>query len=315
MDRYRRMALFAEVVASGSLSAAGRQLGMSASAVSQQLRQLEKDLGLVLLHRSTRRLTLTEAGERYHAGCAAMVAAARQADLALERLRDAPEGTLRLACPIGFGPLLAVALTPVIAQPRLTLELLMDDTPIDLIAQRVDLALRVGQFADSSLVSRKLGGLRQQLAASPAYLARRGWPQTPQDLLQHDWLRMLPRSNAPDLLRLTAPDGRVHEVRPPARVHASQVSVLDAMCMAGWGLAAVVSQDVAGALADGRLAPVLPGWTLEDAPVYAVTPRRDEQPAKVRFVLELLKAYFDTSAAAPPDAAGYLTEAAFAASR
>lgn len=295
VERYRRMALFAEVVASGSLSAAGRQLGMSASAVSQQLRQLEKEVGLVLLHRSTRRITLTEAGERYHAGCAAMVAAARSADLALERLRNAPEGTLRLASPIGFGALLAQALAPVTQHPRLRLELLMDDTPIDLIAQRVDLAVRVGQFADSSLVLRKIGSLRQRLAASPAYLARRGWPRTPQELLEHDWLRMTPRHNGPDILRMADAQGQTVELRPQARVTATQVNVLDAMCIAGWGLAVVVTQDVSAAFADGRLVPVLPGWSVPDAPVYAVTPRRDEQPAKVTFAIELLRGYFGTT--------------------
>lgn len=156
-DKLKRMALFAEIVDSGSLSAAARRLGSTPSAVSQQLRLLEEALGLVLLHRSTRRLTLTEAGERYYPACAAMVAQARSADQALERLRDEPEGELRLAAPIGFGELLASALEPLRRHPRLRLHLLLDDTPIDLIGERVDLALRVGRFTDSSLVARRLG--------------------------------------------------------------------------------------------------------------------------------------------------------------
>ena len=142
MDQLKRMAIFAEVVAAGSLTAAARQLGMTPSAVSQHLRQLEQALGLALLHRSTRRLSLTEAGERYHAGCAAMVAAARSAEQALARLRDEPEGELRLAAPLGFGCLLARALGPLRRHPKLTLRLLLDDAVIDLIEARVDLALR-----------------------------------------------------------------------------------------------------------------------------------------------------------------------------
>lgn len=303
MDRYRRMALFAEVVTAGSLSEAGRRLGISPSAVSQQVRQLEQDLGLVLLHRSTRRLTLTEAGARYHAGCAAMMDAVRQADDALARLRDAPEGVLRLACPIGCGPLITRALAPFVERPGLSLELLLDDTPIDLIAQRVDLALRVGQFADSSLVLRKIGRLHQRLAASPAYLARRGEPQTLDDLRGHDWLlRTSARTGHPEPVRLRAPDGQAHELRLPARVQATQVTVLHAMCVAGWGLAVVMEQDVRAELDDGRLVGVLPGWTLDEAPVYAVTPRRDEQPAKVRYAIELLRRFFDPPTGSAPAA-------------
>ena len=194
------MAIFAEVVAAGSLTAAARQLGMTPSAVSQHLRQLEESLGLALLHRSTRRLTLTEAGERYHTGCAAMVAAARSADQALARLRDEPEGELRLAAPIGFGGLLATALAPLRAHPKLALHLLLDDAVIDLIAARVDIALRVGALADSTLVARKLGSMKRQLCASPAYLAGRGWPAQPQDLLQHDWLGGRPGAAGGELL-------------------------------------------------------------------------------------------------------------------
>ncbi|MDB5930913.1 MAG: transcriptional regulator, LysR family, partial [Polaromonas sp.] len=291
-------------VAAGSLSAAARQLGMTPSAVSQHLRQLEQALGLALLHRSTRRLSLTEAGERYHAGCAAMVAAARSADQALARLRDEPEGELRLAAPIGFGSLLAAALAPLRRHPRLTLQLLLDDAVIDLIGLRVDIALRVGPLADSSLVARKLGSMSRQLCAAPAYLDERGWPAQPQDLLRHDWLGSTSRSAGIDLLELHGPAGEHETLRLEGRVQASQVSVLHALCVAGWGISVGVSEQDRQALADGRLLPVLPGWRLGDLPVYAVTPRRGEQPAKVRHALDLLAGYFggETAAGVAPAA-------------
>jgi DNA-binding transcriptional LysR family regulator len=176
MDQLKRMAVFAEVVAAGSLTAAARRLGMTPSAVSQHLRQLEGALGLALLHRSTRKLTLTEAGARYIEGCTAMVAAARAAEQALERHRDEPEGELRIAAPIGFGGLLARALAPLRRHPRLTLQLLLDDALVDLIEARVDIALRAGSLPDSSLVARRLGSMGAQMCAAPAYLAERGWP-------------------------------------------------------------------------------------------------------------------------------------------
>ena len=292
MDQLKRMAIFAEVVAAGSLSAAARRLGMTPSAVSQHLRQLEQALGLALLHRSTRRLTLTEAGERYHVGCAAMLAAARSAEQALARLRDEPEGELRLAAPAGFGGLLAIALAPLRSYPKLRLQLLLDDAVIDLIEARVDVALRVGALADSALVARKLGSLGRQLCAAPAYLAERGWPAQPRDLLQHDWLGSKPRSGGVEMLELQGPNGERETVRLEGRVQASQVTALHALAVAGWGISLGVSEDDRQALAEGRLLPVLPGWQLADLPVYAVTPRRGEQPAKVRHVLDLLAQYF-----------------------
>lgn len=297
MDQLRRMAIFAEVVAAGSMTAAARQLAMTPSAVSQHLRQLEQSLGLALLHRSTRRLSLTEAGERYHAGCAAMVAAARSAEQALARLRDEPEGELRLAAPIGFGGLLAQALAPLRSHPRLSLRLLLDDAVIDLIAARVDIALRVGALPDSTLVARKLGSMGRQLCASPAYLAARGWPAQPGDLPAHDWLGGRPGAAGGELLELQGPGGERCALRMEGRVQASQVTALHALCVAGWGISIVVSDDDRRALADGRLLPVLPGWRLDDLPVYAVTPRRGEQPAKVRHALDLLAAHFSQSAA------------------
>ena len=291
-DKLKRMALFAEIVDSGSLSAAARRVGSTPSAVSQQLRLLEEALGLVLLHRSTRRLTLTEAGERYYPACAAMVAQARSADQALERLRDEPEGELRLAAPIGFGELLASALEPLRRHPRLRLHLLLDDTPIDLIGERVDLALRVGRFTDSSLVARRLGELPRQLCAAPRYLAERGWPRHPGELAGHDWLGLPPRGTAVDTLSFQGLQGEREEVRVEARLLATQVTALQAMAQAGWGLYVGMADDVRQALAEGRLAPVLPDWRLEPAAVFAVTPRRGEQPAKVRHALQALQQHF-----------------------
>jgi DNA-binding transcriptional LysR family regulator len=292
LEQLKRMAVFAEVVAAGSLTAAARRLGMTPSAVSQHLRQLEQALGLALLHRSTRRLTLTEAGERYHAGCAAMVSAARSAEQALVRLRDEPEGELRLTAPVGFGSLLAAALAPLRGHPKLTLHRLLDDALVDLIEERVDIALRVGMLADSSLVARKLGSMTRQLCASPAYLAERGWPAHPQDLLQHDWLASRPQTAGVEMLDLTGPDGERQTLRLEPRVQASQVSALHALYLAGWGIGMAVSEDDRQALAEGRLLPILPGWHMTDLPVYALTPRRGEQPAKVRYTLDLLATWF-----------------------
>lgn len=297
------MAVFAEVVARGSLTGAARGLGLTPSAVSQQLRQLETELGVSLLHRSTRRLALTEAGASFHEGCAAMVAAAQSAEQALARLRDAPEGELRLAAPVGLARLIAPALAPLMsAHPGLSLRLLVDDTPIDLIEQRVDLALRVGSFADSSLVARLIGRLPVLLVAAPAYLARRGVPATPGDLLQHDWLLMQPRAggvNAVELEREGSGGTPGSErLRPVPRALSSNQLALQHLCLAGLGLAVMVLPDIAEDLQAGRLVRVLPSWRLADYGVHAVTPTRDAQPAKVRHAIEALRLHLGTEAGA-----------------
>jgi LysR family transcriptional regulator, transcriptional activator for aaeXAB operon len=291
VDQYKRMALFAEVVNAGSLTAAARQVGMTPSAVSQHLRALEAALGLALLHRSTRKLTLTEAGARYFEGCAAMVAAARSAEQALARHRDEPEGELRIAAPIGFGGLLAQALMPLKAYPKLGLSLLVDDAVIDLIDERVDIALRVGGLPDSSLIARRLGAMPVQMCAAPGYLAEHGWPQHPRDLERHAWLGVKPLVGSADTLHLRGPADEQVSVTVAIKVQASQVTALHALCVAGWGISAVVSDDDRRALVDGRLQPVLAAWTLPDLVVYAITPRRGEQPAKVRHALVLLADY------------------------
>ncbi len=299
LDQLKRMAIFAEVVAAGSMTAAARRLGMTPSAVSQHMRQLEQSLNLALLHRSTRRLALTEAGERYHVGCAAIVAAAGAANQALARLRDEPEGELRLTAPVGFGALLAKALAPLRRYPKLKLSLLLDDSVIDLIEARVDVALRVGALPDSTLVARPLGQMRLQLCAAPSYLAERGWPVHPRDLLNHDWLGSRSRSGG-DILELHGAAGERETLRLEGRVQASQVSALHAMCVGGWGISVGVTDEDRQALADGRLIAVLPEWRLIDLPVYAVTQRRGAQPAKVRHALDLLAAQFAAREASVP---------------
>jgi DNA-binding transcriptional LysR family regulator len=287
------MAIFAEVVAAGSMSAAARRLGLTPSAVSQHLRLLEEGLGLALLSRSTRKLTLTEAGARYVEGCSAMVAAARAAEQALALHRDEPEGELRITAPIGMGAMLAQALLPLKDHPRLRVSLLLDDAVLDLIEERVDIALRTGKLSDSALISRRLGSMGALMCASPAYLAQHGYPQSPGDLALHAWLGGRPSGGGNETLQLTHNSGVVEQVQVVGRVQASQVTVLHSLCIAGWGISVVVSEEDRRALMDGRLVHVLPDWKLPDFEVHAVTPRRDVQPAKVRHALRLLTLYFE----------------------
>ena len=189
MDDLKRMAVFAAVVRHRSMSAAARALGLSTSAVSQQVRQLERSGGITLLHRSTRRLTLTDAGERFYGECAAMVDAAQRAQQQLQASREAPSGELRLSAPVGFARHVAPALGPLLsAHPALTLRLQVDDAHIDLIESRIDLAVRFGRLPESTWVARRLCRFALWICAAPAYVQRHGEPRAPQDLLAHQWL-------------------------------------------------------------------------------------------------------------------------------
>jgi DNA-binding transcriptional LysR family regulator len=291
MDDLRRMAIFAAVVEHRSLSAAARALGTSTSAISQQLRRLERDGGVTLLHRTTRRLSLTEAGERFHADCAVMVSAARQARAQLAMSRDAPVGELRLAATVGFARHVAPALGGLLsAHPQLTLRLLVDDARIDLVRSRIDLAIRFGGLPDSSWVARRLGAMEVWLMAAPAYLARHGLPQQPQDLQQHQWLGFASDGRPPPL-RLLDADGQPQVLRLPPRISSNNQLSLQQLCVAGLGVARLSHVDAADDLRAGRLQRVLAPWVADPLPVWAVTPQRDAQPAKVRHALDALHGY------------------------
>ncbi len=329
MDDLKPLAVFAEVVDAGSMSAAARRLGMSPSAVSQTIRALEQHGGVTLLHRSTRKLALTEAGERYYPHCQRMLEAARAAAQSLQQARDAPTGELRVSAPVGFAIHIAPALAPLLAEaPQLRLRLLVDDAMIDLIDARIDVAIRVGRLADSNWVARRLCDFDMILCASPDYLARMGTPATPQQLPAHQWLAFgrespvdgphdgfvapgnaalvgAPRALGKGALATSQPatmpldmhssDGETHRIHVQARIAINNQISLQQMCEHGLGIARLSHADVASALARGTLVRVLPQWRFAAMPVWAVTPRRDEaEAAKVRVAIDYLKRYFAT---------------------
>jgi DNA-binding transcriptional LysR family regulator len=336
MDDLKPLAVFAEVVDAGSMSAAARRLGMSPSAVSQTIRALEQQGGVTLLHRSTRKLALTEAGERYYPHCRRMLEAARAAAQSLQQARDAPTGELRVSAPVGFAIHIAPALAPLLAEaPQLRLRLLVDDAMIDLIDARIDVAIRVGRLADSNWVARRLCDLDMILCASPDYLARMGAPTTPQQLPAHQWLafgRESPVDGPHDgfaapgnaalagagkalgkgalatsqpatmPLDMQSSDGERHRIHVQARIASNNQFSLQQMCEHGLGIARLAHADVAPVLARGALVRVLPQWTFAAMPVWAVTPRRDEaEAAKVRGAVDYLKRWFAALPAAAAD--------------
>lgn len=287
LDQLKRMGVLAAVVRHGSFAAAARQLRTSTSAVSQQIRALEHDMGVTLLHRSTRRLSLTPAGERFHAGCAAMVAAAESAQAQLLQLRDAPEGELRVAMTVGFARQLAPALAPLLAaHPGLRLHLQVEDGFTDLVAHRIDLAIRFGRLPDSAWVAQRIGSVRMSLYAAPAYLSEHGVPTTPDALRGADWLMLQDGTDSPRALPGT-------DLTITPRYTSNNQLSLQQLCEAGLGLAMLGDEDVAAAVAAGRLLRLESAIDWPVLPVWALTPQRDAQPAKVRHAIAALRSHFE----------------------
>ena len=297
MDRYRRMAILATVVEQGSIRRAARELRLTPSAVSQQIRRLEEETGVTLLRRSTRRLTMTEAGEAFYEGCAAMVAAARSAHESLTALQESPVGELSISAPAGFAAThLVKAIAPLLAvHPALSLRLVVTDDGVDIIGDRIDVAITIGTpLTSSTLVRRHLADWPLVLCASPRYLVRRGTPTSPQELAQHDFLALPRWHHGTDVM--TGPEGRQYRVDVAPRVLSNnQVAIRD-LTLIGLGLSFHVVPEIAEDLAAGRLVRVLPDWSLPPVAVAALMPSRTRQPSKIRMAVDALRAYLNPEA-------------------
>lgn len=292
------MIVFAKVAEFGSFSRAAQALRVSTPAVSQQIRRLEESLQTQLIHRTTRKLTLTHAGQVFAEECAAMLHAVNQAHAKVAALRDQLTGELRISMPPEPGLQQVIpALSGFIRDnPALTVRLLIGDERVDLIEERVDVAVRVGQLQDSSLVARRLTSWHEVICASPQYLAQRGLPRSPEDLDGHEWivLTLLGETQTLRLGRAGSPD---HRVRIRGRVLANNAQGAARLALAGVGLTRALEPDVTPLLETGALIRVLPEWSAPPVGVYVLTLKRDNQPANVRRCIEHLQAHF----APPPD--------------
>lgn len=289
-EQLKRMATLVTVVEQGSFGAAARALGTTTSAVSQQIRALEQSLGLPLLARTTRQVRLTTAGASFHRECVAMVDAARRAEQALQTIKDAPSGELRMTAPAGFLAHLSQALAPVLLRhPGLKLHMLADDAMSDLVGQRIDVAVRFGRLPDSNWVARKLGHMPMILCASPACLARCGpMPEHPEESGAFEWVA-LDTGKGVQRVGLRR-QGQGPELYPswPVRVSGNNQAWVQHLCEAGLGVALLAEWDVREALAQGRLQRVLPQWDAPALDMYAVMQPRSAATAKVQVALDAL---------------------------
>ena len=279
--------LFVEVARAKNFSAAGRRLDVPVATLSRRIAAMEREFGVRLFDRTTRRVELTEAGARYFERCAHLADEARLAQEALRETATRPGGHLRVSMPVDLGVYVIGPLLPEFARrfPDITLDLDLSSRNTDLVGDHRDVAIRLGEVKGDQLVARRIGVAGRALFASPTYLDLRGTPAHPDDLAAHEGLLLrAPRMQARWTLER---DGEAVDVTVRGRVMANNHGLLRVLAERGLGIAALTPELVRDALASGRLARVLPHWAMAPLPVHAVTSSR-LQPASVKAFVAFL---------------------------
>ncbi len=284
------VALFVQVVQAGSFAEAARRAGMPSNTLSRRIQQLEAALGARLLHRSTRKLTLTEAGAAFHARCADSVETLADAATDLAEDGPSPGGRIRIAAPADFFNWFPVDWMAEFlrAYPKVKLEFALSDSRADLVSERIDVAIRGGEVQEPTLVARRIGTGRHSLVASPAYLAERGMPQAPEDLPSHDCIVMSSASGRP-VWRLIGPEGAI-EVPVSGRFHANSAQALLQAALSGLGIALLPDVMSAAHIRDGRLAAVLSSYGVAGVDLHLVYQSRRQLPRAVHAFVEFTMA-------------------------
>jgi DNA-binding transcriptional LysR family regulator len=286
VDRFEAMSVFAAVAEAQGFSAASRRLGMPLATVSRKVSELEQSLGVQLLARSTRRVSLTDTGRQYFEACRRILDDVSEAERAAAGEYRAPRGELILTTPIVFGRLHIV---PVVtefleAYREVHVQMMLVDRVVDLIDEHIDLALRIGELPDSSLIAVRLGTIGRVVCASPAYLAAHGVPAHPEELAGHDAVTFSGLSSTREWSFRVDGTTERFPVRSRLIVNTAEAA-LDAV-MAGAGLTRVMSYQAAAAVRDGRLVMVLRDYAPEPNPISLVYPSGRLVPLKLRAFLD-----------------------------
>lgn len=291
MQDLNDMVYFAEVAERGGFAAAGRALGLPKSRLSRRVAELEAQLGVRLLQRTTRKLSLTEAGELYLRHCVAMRDEALAAGEAVSQMQSEPRGTLRISCPVTLAQGTLGYLVPqYLAQyPHVKLDMRVTNRPIDLVEEGIDVALRVRPTLDDSgsLVVKQLGASCTYLLASPELLRRQGTPLTPDDLKKLDTVAMS-SADGRSTWELIGPQGQEHAFQHQPRYVADDLQTLKLAMLAGTGIGFLPDMLSQAEQQARLLVHVLPGWTLRPGMVHAVFPSRRGQVPAVRSFLDFL---------------------------
>ncbi|MCZ3331739.1 LysR family transcriptional regulator [Acinetobacter baumannii] len=295
LDQLRAMGVFACVVEKSSFSGAARELGITTSAVSQQIRSLENEMDVILLHRSTRKLSLTEAGQAFFSSCQEMLAAAERGKIRINELRDDLIGDLRIATT----PDLAVQhIIPALshwmsAHRGLSVHFEVGHRYIDLIEERIDIAVRMSSTAvEESDSVIPMAFVDQILVASPSYLNQTSPILHPNDLNNHELLSINAMNDSRSFNFQHAKTGEKLNIEMASRLQSNNLQVAKALCQQGHGIARILYLDAQKELKNGSLIEILPDWKLPAFTLYAEIAKHDQQPMKIQRCAEALKQYF-----------------------
>lgn len=294
MDRLAALTVFRRVVELEGFAAAARDLGYSNAAVSKMVKELEADLGVQLLIRTTRSLHVTDLGRAYFDRVCDHLDGLRDADDVVRMHMATPRGRLRVSMPMSFGlATLSRAMPAFAAQhPDISIDLVMSDSLVDLVEEGFDVAIRGGQLSDSSLKAKKLTDIERIVCASPDYLARRETPRTPEDLKAHQCL-VYSSATSPEVWRLVNDDKETCAVTVATRYRVNNSLALRDAALAGLGLAFLPQPYVDEAFTTGALQRVLPGWRGEPQALFAVYPSHREASPKLRAFIDFLAEHFE----------------------
>lgn len=292
MESFGAIPIFVAVVECGGFSPAAKQLGISKSAVSKRVTQLEQSLGVKLLQRSTRQLSLTEAGEHYFQHASIANTAARDAEDAVAQLQGEAQGRLRINTPMSFGRLHIAPMIPDFLEryPKISIDMVMDDKQVDLVAEGFDLAVRSGKLPDSRLIARKIAPLKSVLCASPKYLHRHGHPQQLTDLTQHN---CLPFSYSEDVRAWRfIKEGKTHTIEVAGNYQVNNSEALREALLSGLGIARLPTFVAYPDIQSGQLVQLFSDYEMQESTLYAVYSERQYLPAKVRVFLDYCVEHF-----------------------
>lgn len=292
MDRFLEMQSFSAVVDAGSFVKAAEAMGLPKAAMSRYVADLEARLGVRLLHRTTRRLSLTEEGEVFYARAKELLVGVNEAEAEISSRSSAPSGLLRINAPVTFGIL---HLAPLWGQfrsqyPQVTLDVTLADRVVDLVEEGYDVAIRIATLPSSTLVSKRLATTRMVLCASPSYLAAHGEPVQPSDLTSHAVISYTYWSTK-DEWHFEGPLGPV-SVRTQPCIHTNSGDTCRAAALAHQGIILQPSFLVGGDLASGALVELMPQFRSLEIGIYAVYPTRKHVPPKVRALIDFLAKHF-----------------------
>ena len=296
MDLFAALKAFVTVVDRGAFARAAREIGVSTSSLTRQVDSLEQHLGVLLLNRSTRRLTLTDAGESYHEQASRILGELDDANRSVGELGGPPRGLLRVSLPVTFAQLHVSPIVPDFLRtyPEVELDLILSDAIVNLVEERIDMAIRIGSLDSSSLIARKLAPQRRVICASPGYLAAHGEPQAPADLAGHDCLCF--SYGRGDRSWRFAEGAAEQVIRISGSIRANNSLVLRDAAIEGCGIILMPSWLVGGDIAAGRLRVVLTDWeaspSAAGAAIHAVYLPNRRSSKRVRAFVDFLAARF-----------------------